>query len=139
MRGHAGLTPVVHQTVRQAAAPNRPTFVHKSSVRAGSFLARVSSEDFGAGMARLHAHGHGADQHDAVTAEIDWFVFTKHVLTTRRSNCSRRAQSLTRRFHCLCVSGQLEGDFVQISTLSNMGSVAHALPPAQESNAARVT
>lgn len=75
----AGFTPVVHEIVRQVVAPNWPTFVHKSSLRADSFLARLSNEDFSAGMARLHAHGHGANQDDAVTEEIDWFVFTKHV------------------------------------------------------------
>jgi len=75
----AGFTPVVHEIVRQVVAPNWPIFVHKSSLRADSFLARLSNEDFSVGMARLHAHGHGADQDDAVTEEIDWFVFTKHV------------------------------------------------------------
>jgi hypothetical protein len=45
----------------------------------------LSNEDFAAGMARLHAHGHSANQHDAVTEEIDWFVFSKPVLT-RRTN-----------------------------------------------------
>jgi ubiquinone/menaquinone biosynthesis C-methylase UbiE len=75
----AGFTPVVHEIVRQVVAPNWATFVHKSSLRADSFLARLSNEDFSAGMARLRAHGHGANQDDAVTEEIDWFLFTKHV------------------------------------------------------------
>jgi ubiquinone/menaquinone biosynthesis C-methylase UbiE len=75
----AGFTPVAHEIVRQVVAPNWPTFVHKSSLRADSFLARLSNEDFSAGMARLHAHGHDVNQDDAVTEEIDWFVFTKHV------------------------------------------------------------
>jgi ubiquinone/menaquinone biosynthesis C-methylase UbiE len=75
----AGFTPIVHETVRQVVAPNWLSFVHKSSLRADSFLARLSNEDFSAGMARLHAHDHGVNQHDAVTEEIDWFVFTKHV------------------------------------------------------------
>jgi hypothetical protein len=59
--------------------PNWPTSVHKSSLRADSFLARLSNEGFSAGMGRLDAHGQGANQDDAVTEEIDWFVFTKHV------------------------------------------------------------
>lgn len=75
----AGFTPVVRKIVRQVAAPSWATFVHKSSRRADSFLARLSDEDFSAGMARLHAHGHSANREDAVTEEIDWFVFTKHV------------------------------------------------------------
>jgi ubiquinone/menaquinone biosynthesis C-methylase UbiE len=75
----AGFTPVVHEIVRQAVAPNWLMFVHKSSLRADSFLARLSNEDFSAGMARLQAHGRGADQDDAVTEEIDWFVFAKHI------------------------------------------------------------
>jgi ubiquinone/menaquinone biosynthesis C-methylase UbiE len=75
----AGFKPVVHQIVRQVVAPNWPTFVHKSSMRADSFLARLSNEDFSSGMARLHDYGHAANRDDAVTEEIDWFVFTKHV------------------------------------------------------------
>lgn len=75
----AGFTPVVREIVRQVAAPSWAAFVHKSSRRADSFLARLSDEDFRAGMARLHAHCHSANQEDAVTEEIDWFVFTKHV------------------------------------------------------------
>jgi hypothetical protein len=73
----AGFTPVVHEIVRQVVAPNWPTFVRKSSVRADAFLARLPNEDFSAGMAKLH--GYSGNQDDAVTEEIDWFVFTKHV------------------------------------------------------------
>ena len=47
----AGFTPVLHEIVRQVVAPNWPTFVHKSSLRADSFLARLSNEDFSPGMA----------------------------------------------------------------------------------------
>jgi ubiquinone/menaquinone biosynthesis C-methylase UbiE len=46
----AGFTPLVHEIVRQVVAPNWPTFIHKSSLRADSFLARVSNEDFSAGV-----------------------------------------------------------------------------------------
>jgi ubiquinone/menaquinone biosynthesis C-methylase UbiE len=70
---------VVHKIITQAVASSWLTFVYKSSLRADSFLARLPDEDFSAGMARLHAHGHSANQNDAVTEEIDWFVFTKRV------------------------------------------------------------
>lgn len=54
---------------------------HTTGDRAGrdSLPARTQNEDLSAGMARLQAHGRGANQDDAVTKEIDWFVFTKHV------------------------------------------------------------
>jgi hypothetical protein len=39
-------------------------------------LARLSDDDFQQGMAALRAHGDEIDQDDAVTEEIDWFVFT---------------------------------------------------------------
>jgi hypothetical protein len=64
---------------RNAGRPH-PFFNRFSGYQsAASFLARLSNEDFSAGIARLHAYGHGANQNDAVTEEIDWFVFTKHV------------------------------------------------------------
>jgi ubiquinone/menaquinone biosynthesis C-methylase UbiE len=74
-----GFTPAAHEMVRLVAAPSWAAFVHKSSLCVDSFLARLSDEDFSAGMVGLHAHGHNANQDDAVTEEIDWFVFTKHV------------------------------------------------------------
>jgi SAM-dependent methyltransferase len=46
--------------------------------RADSFLARLSNAD-------LSLMVGGVNPDDAVTQEIDWFVFTKH-LTTRRAN-----------------------------------------------------
>jgi SAM-dependent methyltransferase len=74
----SGLTPVVHQVVTQVTAPNWPSFVEKSALRADSFLARLSNDDFQRGMAALRIHGDAINQDDAVTEEIDWFVFTRH-------------------------------------------------------------
>jgi hypothetical protein len=74
----SGFTPVVHQVVTQVTAPNWPSFVEKSALRADSFLARLSDDEFQRGMAALRTRGAAINQHDAVTEEIDWFVFTQH-------------------------------------------------------------
>jgi ubiquinone/menaquinone biosynthesis C-methylase UbiE len=74
----SGLTPVVRQVVTQVTAPDWPSFVEKSALRADSFLARLSNDDFQRGMGALRTHGDAIDQNDAVTEEIDWFVFTRH-------------------------------------------------------------
>jgi ubiquinone/menaquinone biosynthesis C-methylase UbiE len=75
----AGFMPAVHEIIRQVVARNWRSFVHKSSLRADSLLARLSNEDFGAGMAALRAHAAEINPEDTVTEEIDWFVFTKQV------------------------------------------------------------
>jgi len=74
---NAGFTPVVHQVVRQVIARDWLSFVHKSSLRGDSFLARLSDEDFAAGMAELRAPAAGIDPDCPVTEEIGWFVFRK--------------------------------------------------------------
>jgi ubiquinone/menaquinone biosynthesis C-methylase UbiE len=61
----SGFTPVVYQVVTQVTAPNRPSFVEKSALRADSFLARLSNDDFQQGMAALRTHGDAIDQNDA--------------------------------------------------------------------------
>jgi ubiquinone/menaquinone biosynthesis C-methylase UbiE len=73
----SGFTPVVHQVVTQVTAPNWPSFVEKSALRADSFLARLSDFDFEQGMAALRNPGNDIKHDDAVTEEIDWFVFTR--------------------------------------------------------------
>ena len=73
-----GFTPVVRQVVTQVTATDWPSFVEKSALRADSFLARLSDDDFEQGMATLRAPGEAINQNDAVTEEIDWFVFTRH-------------------------------------------------------------
>jgi ubiquinone/menaquinone biosynthesis C-methylase UbiE len=72
-----GFTPVVQQVVTQVTATNWPSFVEKSALRADSFLARLSDEVFDQGMAALRTHGNAINQNDAVTEEIDWFVFAR--------------------------------------------------------------
>jgi ubiquinone/menaquinone biosynthesis C-methylase UbiE len=72
-----GLTPVVHQFVTQIIAADWPRFVEKSALRADSFLARLSDHDFLQGMNALQNPGDAIKQEDAVTEEIDWFVFTR--------------------------------------------------------------
>ena len=51
--------------------------MRKSALRADSFLARLSDAEFDQGMAALRAHRANLDPDEAVTEEIDWFVFTK--------------------------------------------------------------
>lgn len=73
----AGFAPVVHRVVTQVIAPDWAGFVHKSSLRADSFLARLSEEDFDSGMAELRARAEETNPGHPVTEEIDWFVFSK--------------------------------------------------------------
>jgi ubiquinone/menaquinone biosynthesis C-methylase UbiE len=73
----AGFTLAVHEIVRQVVAPNWPSFVHKSSLRADSFLARISDEDFASGMAALRTYATEISHDLAVVEELDWYVFTK--------------------------------------------------------------
>jgi ubiquinone/menaquinone biosynthesis C-methylase UbiE len=73
-----GLTPIVHRVVTQVTAPDWPSFIEKSALRADSFLARLSDDDFQRGMAALRTPGDAINQNDAVTEEIDWFVFLRH-------------------------------------------------------------
>jgi len=73
-----GFRPVVHQVVTQVTAPDWPSFIDKSALRADSFLARLSDDGFQQGMAALRIRGDMINQNDAVTEEIDWFVFLRH-------------------------------------------------------------
>lgn len=73
-----GFTPVVHQVVTQVTATDWPSFIEKSALRADSFLARLSDYDFRQGMAALRTPGDAINQDDAITEEIDWFVFIRH-------------------------------------------------------------
>jgi len=59
-------------------APDWLEFVRKSALRADSFLARLSDAEFNHGIAALRAHAAEMNPNDAVTEEIDWWVFTKH-------------------------------------------------------------
>jgi ubiquinone/menaquinone biosynthesis C-methylase UbiE len=75
--GAAGLTPGHHEIVTELVAPDWPSFLRKSALRADSFLARLSDTEFDRGMAAVHAHLANINPNEAVTEEIDWFVFTK--------------------------------------------------------------
>ena len=72
-----GFAPVVHQVVTQVTALDWPSFIEKSALRANSFLARLSDDDFEQGMAALRSPGDAINQANAVTEEIDWFVFLR--------------------------------------------------------------
>jgi hypothetical protein len=73
-----GFTCIVHRVVTQVTAPDWPSFIEISALRADSFLARLSDDDFQQGMAALRTPGNAINQNDAVTEEIDWFVFLRH-------------------------------------------------------------
>jgi ubiquinone/menaquinone biosynthesis C-methylase UbiE len=73
-----GFTPRHHEIVVEAVAPDWPSFVRKSALRADSFLARLSDTEFDQGMAALRGHLAKIPADEAVTEEIDWFVFTKN-------------------------------------------------------------
>ena len=72
----AGFTLRHYEIVTEVVAPDWPSFVRKSALRADSFLARLSDTEFEQGMAALCAHRANIDPDKAVTEEIDWFVFT---------------------------------------------------------------
>jgi SAM-dependent methyltransferase len=74
----AGFTCVTHRVVRQTIAPDWRSFIEKSALRGDSFLARLSDNEFRAGMDALQAHGDSIDVSAPVTEEIDWFVFARH-------------------------------------------------------------
>jgi ubiquinone/menaquinone biosynthesis C-methylase UbiE len=73
----ASFTPRHHEIVPELVAPDWPSFVRKSQLRADSFLARLSDTEFEQGMAALRAHSANIDPDEAVTEEINWLVFTK--------------------------------------------------------------
>ena len=73
----AGFAPRHHEIVTEVVAPDWPSFIRKSALRADSFLARLSDIEFDQGMAALRAHRVNINPAEAVTEEIDWFVFTK--------------------------------------------------------------
>jgi hypothetical protein len=68
---------VTHQVVTQTVAPDWASFVAKTALRADSFLARLSDEDFERGMAALRSAGDSIDLNNPVTEEIDWSVFRR--------------------------------------------------------------
>jgi ubiquinone/menaquinone biosynthesis C-methylase UbiE len=69
---------VTHQVVRQTIAPDWPSFVEKSALRGDSFLARLSDNEFRAGMDALRAYADRIDASAPVTEELDWFVFARY-------------------------------------------------------------
>ena len=73
----SGFSRIVHRVVTQVTAADWPSFIEKSALRADSFLARLSDEDFLHGMAALRTPGDAINQNDAVTEELDWFVFLR--------------------------------------------------------------
>ena len=73
----AGFDTRHHAIVTERVAADWPEFIRKSALRADSFLARLSDAEFDRGMAALRGHVAEIDRNDAVTEQIDWWVFTK--------------------------------------------------------------
>ena len=59
----------------QVVAATWPEFVSKIALRGYSTVARLSNEDFEAGMAALRSHSPLGGPDREVTEEVDWFVF----------------------------------------------------------------
>jgi len=74
----AGFAAEHHAIITEIVAPDWPGFVRKSALRADSFLARLPDSEFNRGMVALRTHLADVDLNEAVTEQIDWFVFTKH-------------------------------------------------------------
>jgi ubiquinone/menaquinone biosynthesis C-methylase UbiE len=72
---NAGFTLGVHEIVPQVVAENWKTYAQKTSVRADSFLSRISDTDFATGMVALRVHAAEAPPGEVVTEDVDWFVF----------------------------------------------------------------
>jgi ubiquinone/menaquinone biosynthesis C-methylase UbiE len=70
-----GFSLLVHDIVTQVVASTWSEFIDKTALRADSFLARLRDEDFKAGMAALRAHLMTTASDQAVTEELDWYVF----------------------------------------------------------------
>ena len=71
----AGFSIVAREIVTQVVAATWPEFVSKIALRAYSTVARLSDEDFEAGMAALRSHSPLDGPDLEVTEEVDWFVF----------------------------------------------------------------
>ncbi len=56
-------------------APSWPDYAEKAALKADSILASLSDADFQAGMAALRAFAAEADPGEAVTCNVDFFVF----------------------------------------------------------------
>jgi len=73
----SGFAPSHYEIVTEVVASDWHIFAQKSALRADSFLARLSDMEFDQGMAALRAYIANFTADEAVTEEIDWFVFTK--------------------------------------------------------------
>ncbi len=73
----AGFDTVAHKVVTQQLSHNWRSFADKIAMRADSFLARLSDDDFHTGMTVLRAHAEDADPGEPVTVDVDFFVFRR--------------------------------------------------------------
>lgn len=69
-----GFTILVSKVVKQIMAASWKDFVAKTTLRADSFLARLSDDEFQQGLVAMKNHEH---LDGAVVEEVDWFVFRR--------------------------------------------------------------
>jgi ubiquinone/menaquinone biosynthesis C-methylase UbiE len=73
----AGFHVVAHRIVDQQNSADWASFAEKLSLRADSFLARISDHEFDAGIAALRRFARSADSGRPVIEEVDFFVFRR--------------------------------------------------------------
>jgi ubiquinone/menaquinone biosynthesis C-methylase UbiE len=71
----SGFAIVVSKVVKQTMAANWEAFIAKTALRADSFLARLSDDEFQQGLAAME--NHELRDNKPVTEEVDWFVFRR--------------------------------------------------------------
>jgi ubiquinone/menaquinone biosynthesis C-methylase UbiE len=74
---HAGLEPVHHELVASEVASNWRQAADKLAHRADSILARLSDEEFHAGLERVRRHAAGRPEAEPVIEHVDFFVFRR--------------------------------------------------------------
>jgi SAM-dependent methyltransferase len=82
----AGFALEHHEIVTEIVAPDWPSYIGRSALRADSFLARLSATDFERGMGALRAHLAKINPDQPVAEEIDWFVFSKSSQPSRTAD-----------------------------------------------------
>jgi hypothetical protein len=71
----AGFQSVCHELVRSEVAGSWGAYANKLALRADSILARLSDQEFDAGLAALREHAATAPLDEPVVELVDFFVF----------------------------------------------------------------
>ncbi len=73
----AGFHMIADRAVTQQNSADWASFAGKLSLRADSFLARISDDEFVAGIAALRCFARSADPGQPVIEDVDFFVFQR--------------------------------------------------------------